>query len=161
MRDLAPVTKRNSVLWWKLKGLEKKKQNNEAHTPRPFPRGCQPETFPKWYLKSKSKNLISLKEKRFITCHTVLKHSIYRWSILLATETWGAGREAPEIKKKKTLKLLILSQWFDAVVGIRLATWKRIDLYIWGTIRIFNVAYKIFCVEVLKSYISWQFLFNL
>ena len=35
------------------------------------------------------------------------------------------------------------------------------DLYIWGTIRIFNVAYKIFCVEVLKSYISWQFLFNL
>ena len=53
------------------------------------------------YLKFKNKNLISLQE-RFIICLTVLQHSIYSWSILLATETWGAGREALDIKKQKT-----------------------------------------------------------
>ena len=117
-------------------GLEKQTKQWEPHPS--LSQGLPAWNVSKMYLKFKNKNLISLQE-RFIICLTVLQHSIYSWSILLATETWGAGREALDIKKQKTPPYIeSVSLTFKAVVRIRLSTWKRIPGWFW---------YQTFCLE--------------
>lgn len=89
-------------------GLEKQTKQWEPHPS--VSQGLPAWNVSKMYLKFKNKNLISLQE-RFIICLTVLQHSVYSWSILLATETWGAGRDALDIKKTKNS--LYWVSWFN------------------------------------------------
>lgn len=120
----------------KPEGLEKQTKQWEPHPP--LSQGLPAWNISKMYLKFENKNLISLQERRFIICLTVLEHSIYSWSILLATETWGAGREALDIKNQKTPYIESVDLIFKAVVRIKLSTWKRIPEWFW---------YQMFCLE--------------
>lgn len=84
------------MLWGKWRGLEKQTKNE---TPPSSLGAGSPKHFQNGNLQRNSENLTSLKDLSFVSFLSNVRSA--EGPVLVATETWGTGRKAPEVKNLK------------------------------------------------------------